>query len=865
MATVAGARVNGRSGASVRVDYAVLVKEIKPWPPSPSLCSLQSVLIHWENDGGRNSGSTKSIVPVLGSGGGNGDGRIVFNEAFKLSARLQRDLSAKSGNSDVFVKNLLEFNLYEPRRDSISKGQLIGTAIVNLADYGIVKEPVDISVSINCKRNVRNTCQPALYVRIQQFDEGGRNSLQRVNSVASAESGSVSTLGNEEHLDEVDSTFSEDEDDVRSNSSGRANGALRHSEASSASANSRSKENGDGDVSIHGIRGNSTEENGTHDELLSHGTGLDSLESERPSLSIRKGIPSDDRSKAVKFTEVPSLASEGVKSDRLREDDKDLLLYAQGARTYNASRRKDEKVYPKDKKSYLLEAKVQQMEHKIRSLEGELSEAATMEAALFSVVAEHGGSTSKVYTPARRLSRFYRHACGHPSNTSRMNAARSIISGLIFVSRASGSDVPRLTYWLSNSVMLRAIVRQTILKEKTSSEVDALHAKKGNKPHGKPVESQGIYEFMCDLENVEGWIFSRIVESLWWQSLAPHMQSSAAKSVDRRASTGPVKGNRKVKCTNELDQVDVSMEVWKKAFKDACERLCPVRGGGHECGCQPVLAKLVMEQLVTRLDVAMFNAILRESCDEIPTDPLSDPISDPSVLPIPPGRYSFRAGALLKNAIGNWSRWLTNLFGLEEDESREEDDCVDVVARQDISLKLFRLLNSLSDLMMLPKDMLFDKSLRKGVCPLFGESLIKRVLYNFVPDEFCPDPVPDSLLDSLDNEDASDEGEELVNHHPFKAPSPLYQPPSAASIIVIAGESGSKSELRRSRSSLIDKALTSDDELDELNSPWSSMLSWGSLSPTVSGSKPSPLKTNRWNKQHAIRYDLLRDIWTNCE
>lgn len=31
-----------------------------------------------------------------------------------------------------------------------------------------------------------------------------------------------------------------------------------------------------------------------------------------------------------------------------------------------------------------------------------------------------------------------------------------------------------------------------------------------------------------------------------------------------------------------------------------------------------------MEQCVARLDVAMFNAILRESANEIPTDPVSD-------------------------------------------------------------------------------------------------------------------------------------------------------------------------------------------------------------------------------------------------
>lgn len=58
-----------------------------------------------------------------------------------------------------------------------------------------------------------------------------------------------------------------------------------------------------------------------------------------------------------------------------------------------------------------------------------------------------------------------------------------------------------------------------------------------------------------------------------------------------------------------------------------------------------------MEQLVSRLDVAMFNAILRESAEEMPMDPISDPISDSMVLPIPAGKSGFGAGAQLKNAV----------------------------------------------------------------------------------------------------------------------------------------------------------------------------------------------------------------------
>ena len=38
------------------------------------------------------------------------------------------------------------------------------------------------------------------------------------------------------------------------------------------------------------------------------------------------------------------------------------------------------------------------------------------------------------------------------------------------------------------------------------------------------------------------------------------------------------------------------------------------------------------------------------------------------------------------------------------------------------------------------------------VCPTFGAPLIRRVLDNFVPDEFCPDPIPGVVFEALDSE-----------------------------------------------------------------------------------------------------------------
>lgn len=113
------------------------------------------------------------------------------------------------------------------------------------------------------------------------------------------------------------------------------------------------------------------------------------------------------------------------------------------AASFRGKERKDAKVYPRDTRSVILESKIHQLEHRIKLLEGELREAAAVEAALYSVVAEHGSSMSKVHAPARRLSRLYLHACKESSRSRRASAARSIVSGLVLVAKACGNDVPR--------------------------------------------------------------------------------------------------------------------------------------------------------------------------------------------------------------------------------------------------------------------------------------------------------------------------------------------------------------------------------------------------------------------------------------
>ncbi|XVF16227.1 hypothetical protein REPUB_Repub10bG0013500 [Reevesia pubescens] len=940
---IIGLSAKSRRGPTVHVDYLIHIQEIKPWPPSQSLRSLRSVLIQWEN-GERSSGSTNSVSPTLGSS--VDEGKIEFNESFKLPVNLVRDVSVKGRDADLFKKNILEFNLYEPRREKI---QLLATAIVDLAEYGVIKDSLDITVPMNNKRSFNNTALPILFIKINRIYKGrnsssSRGNLSKEQSQDRKGSDSVSALMDEEYAEEAE-VASFTDDDVSSHSSLTVSSSTLESNRSSLP---RNKENGsapviDGKGEVKGeyalasklhlertnvvtqitqlenSKGNSSylsstdlssdfessvdapastsnsyssnspvrdkvvthkvhlsssslanentqdetntsmgsndhedlyqkvhemvankvtmvmldgqkedtsasskaklassanspqvdkqgskdfcdslldaeddrkaQRNGkisskeasatddAYDNSLEGNSGYDWLEngnegqyleenrystegeqlnvhSQENSLSpgnlgTKANVLTSDRLKHVKSvrSSSDSVRSNGLfSSNNQHAELKEVSVlgdaqHAPGTfRSKSSSERKDAKVYPKDARSAIWDSKMQQLENKIKMLEGELREAAAVEAALYSVIAEHGSSMSKVHAPARRLSRLYLHACKEGSQSRRASAARSAVSGLALVAKSCGNDVPRLTFWLSNSVVLRAIITESIGDFKlllSAGPMERNGGGKGRKQVSSPQKwkesSPGRKEnklisfenftdwdnplaFTSALERVEAWIFSRIIESVWWQTLTPHMQSMARKEIERGMGSTSTKSYGRVSSSSDQDQVNLSLDHWKKAFKDACERLCPIRAAGHGCGCLRLLSRLIMEQCVARLDVAMFNAILRDSGDEIPTDPVSDPISDPLVLPIPAGKTSFGAGAQLKNAIGNWSRWLTDLFGIDDDDSvGDENDQDDSDERQETSLKSFHLLNALSDLMMLPKDMLLSRPIREEV------------------------------------------------------------------------------------------------------------------------------------------------------
>nr|XP_043607346.1 uncharacterized protein LOC122579278 [Erigeron canadensis]XP_043607347.1 uncharacterized protein LOC122579278 [Erigeron canadensis]XP_043607348.1 uncharacterized protein LOC122579278 [Erigeron canadensis] len=869
-----GLKTKSRTSPYVHLDYIINLLEIKPWPPSKSLRSLRSVLIQWEH-GNKSSGSTKAVVPSNSFGLGTDDGKIEFNESFRLHVTLSRDMSVKSAEYDTFVKNCIEFNLYEPRRDKTVKGQLLATAVIDFAEYGIVQECLMISVPMNCKRTFGKTAQPMLFVKMQVAEKNNLarssstiESLFREESLEKNHSESVSALMDEEYAEEAETVSMTDDDDVSSQSSIVAglslfgsNGSLTppRENMSEAICGRPGKVN-DQEISVRDKRAAYEERISSSKDLYSEienaRTTLSNLRNSRftmlsqnaesHSMKLLKSSIDSNGTDEQSFTQSKKLDAShtGQESQIIKDNGRDTdrldnvksvsssldaINNIGSIRTSNVIANngslRTSKILEKFKNASVQEqkslrkdvSKVQDLERRVQALEGELTEAAAIEVGLYSIVPEHGSSINKVHSPARRLSRLYLHACKENS-LRRASSAKSIVSGLILVVKACGSDVPRLTFWLSNSVVLRAILYKS------------LNGSEGEDPH----------MVISALEKVESWIFSRIIESIWWQTFAPYMHSAAAKGIARVVESESNK-HRQTPDSLDHEQMNTSLELWKTAFMDACERICPVRSTGHSCGCLSVLSMLIMEQCVGRLDVAMFNAILREPEDEVPTDPLSDPISDSRVLPIPSGKASFGAGAQLKKTIGNWSSWLTDLFG---------------------SPITFHLLTSLSELMMLPKDMLLSNTIRKEVCPTIGIPLIKRIVDSFVPDEFCPDPIPEVVLEILYSEDLIESSEDCVRSLPCAATPTVYHPPSASLIGCILGDDGSQARLSRSGSLTLRKSNTSDDELDELDLPLTSIID----SPrTVTSSTKHMWTLKDIDSCNTVRYRLLRQVWLNCD
>ncbi|GJR29370.1 putative ribonuclease H-like domain-containing protein [Tanacetum coccineum] len=110
----------------------------------------------------------------------------------------------------------------------------------------------------------------------------------------------------------------------------------------------------------------------------------------------------------------------------------------------------------------------------------------------------------------------------------------------------------------------------------------------------------------------------------------------------------------------------------------------------------------------------------------------------------------FKMRGLLSWENGTWSKWLNDRFSVDTN----VDNAANENNMSTSEVKCFNYHNSLSHLLMVPKDMLTDKSIRAEVCLLpslsYHHKLCHILKYPTDTYEFCLDSVPNTILKEID-------------------------------------------------------------------------------------------------------------------
>ncbi|KAH8939725.1 hypothetical protein BDL97_15G051100 [Sphagnum fallax] len=436
---------------------------------------------------------------------------------------------------------------------------------------------------------------------------------------------------------------------------------------------------------------------------------------------------------------------------------------------------------------------------------------------------------------------------------------------------------------------------------------------------------------VATLFRIEAWLQRRVLECVWWQAMTPVMQMPEPRKTKTRTSSvnlqgmkdelnkfagkvkdgifsdqlnkfaGDVKGFFTFNAANaagdgssyynaqQLSQMNlgddrqgsISTQIWKTAFQAAYRLLCPLQAGEHhDCGCLPILSKMVVTWstwLTALLNVkAEDSTAITETTDTTSNNRETASDTSSEVQRTKKMMQVVEEASSLHNILNAASEYLM-LPRRPESAARREAERREAQK----AAPYFVLLRAVGDLLMLPKDMLMDKSVRKEVCPTLDLIFIRRILFNFQPDEFSPDPISPALLGAINSEVSIQRqmhGEVDMRVDTVAiAPLPpiLYSPPSSNFVRLWIGEphvANDDHHWGTNVSSLLCKGYNSDDELEEFQTPlawlkynnYSQKTSSLTSSSTLHGSmtsKDSNLDASMERGASTSRYQLLREAW----
>ncbi|GMH44632.1 hypothetical protein BSKO_12584 [Bryopsis sp. KO-2023] len=447
-------------------------------------------------------------------------------------------------------------------------------------------------------------------------------------------------------------------------------------------------------------------------------------------------------------------------------------------------------------------------------IQSQLRNAAFLEASVY--LARSGRSQFKsrnTHAPARRIIRTLA-ALGPDQGVAVTKDALQAIRSMV---KGCGADVSGMAYWWSNCVHMRFLLP---------------HVASGGSRSGTPRKNsvpvreshwamKGILQVLTTLEKE---IYNRIQQYLWWKVLMPLVADQGRRG---RISPGRAKSNNEIAVHRWLDALHAVYDQF----------LMSPSGKGNE-GHVSVLKTQVLRNCCQRIDAMLYQELTpvqgadgfgaanhsdASFVDEIlGVDPDSLPPLDDAVLPFTRGKLSFGAGMHIKMAVTRWVEW-----------------AFEVDVKEEAGQPLFPLLKATADLLMMPKELLTDASVRMDVFSALSTRSMCALLERYTPDDFAPDPIDTSVLENLKN---------LPQSQPIDSPRThlVYQPPSDRGDPVAELTSSSRSNVSfKSTNSFEEHPLSyefdsvSEDELDSLSAMYEG---------EVKGETPS-------------RFKLLKELW----
>eukprot|EP00850_Spirogloea_muscicola_P018384 SM000168S02583 [mRNA] locus=s168:35959:43415:- [translate_table: standard] len=398
---------------------------------------------------------------------------------------------------------------------------------------------------------------------------------------------------------------------------------------------------------------------------------------------------------------------------------------------------------------------------------------------------------------------------------------------------------------------------------------------------------------LAALARVERWLHSRVLQIIWWHIMTPAMQKKDKQTA--MAATAPPVRLESIPLDSELCRADSlkpsvtgespgrqaegAISRWRWALLEVFRKLCPARGIGEDCGCLPTLTWQVLEQCGARLDTALFNALLRDGGGAgMPTDPVSDPLTEPAALPIQPGQLTFGGGVQLKIAISAWSAVLTEIrctlapvlterrmvpdrkvahLAAAAEAGHEDADC-----DAGVDVERFQQLRALADLLMLPKEMLMDHAVRKEACSNLSLAVIRRIITLFQTDELAPDAISPSLVAALNAEIAikGRKNQELpIETWSSTLPAVItpYVPPSPAVVRALIAGNGKPLGIRSAKVPILERGYASDDDINEAESPLELLVDGLTMTPRSAVSTMEQLKESTKEGYRLLRAALV--------